>query len=337
MPTLLYVPSTLLSDSSSETITSIIVGGHPPDPIDVGSDIQVNHWVIYLQLASGGSIRLDMVPNVTPGERGTLFVSAIEYEPSIDFDGVIIFDKGTKLVRITTTAGINIAIDVLPQEALNMEYVRKFSNGEIRIPRVYRYFMSGEQGYIVTDFIDGGSLDAIPWSSRTIQERQYIVDQMMKAFDHMRTMRSSEPEPVGRGVPEGALFSVWGAGRTLETAADMETCFNAKLKFRGGEDVTGRFEDLGMCHMDIKLRNLAFDKAGQLWFLDWAWSGFFPPIFEHAGLVRIQEGWPDCEFAQDLLRELRRKPYDETLLALVLGVYEVNNGVFAGRHLISYD
>ncbi|KAI1521224.1 hypothetical protein PtrSN001C_012324, partial [Pyrenophora tritici-repentis] len=45
----------------------------------------VNHWVIYLQLASGGSIRLDMVPNVTPGERGTLFVSAIEYEPSIDF------------------------------------------------------------------------------------------------------------------------------------------------------------------------------------------------------------------------------------------------------------
>jgi len=86
-------------------------------------------------------------------------------------------------------------------------------------------------------------------------------------------------------IPMGGLFTVYGAGRTFQTAADMEPWFNHKLGILGAGNVTGMFEDLVMCHMDISLRNLILDKAGRLWILDWAWAGLFPQAFEKASLL----------------------------------------------------
>lgn len=62
----------------------------------------------------------------------------------------------------------------------------------------------------------------------------------------------------------GGLFTSYGAGRTFQTATDMEPWFNQKLRILGAGNITGRFDDLSMCHIDISLRNLVLDKAGVL-------------------------------------------------------------------------
>jgi serine/threonine protein kinase len=243
--------------------------------------------------------------------------------------------KGTKIIRLTSTAVLKIGVEVSLQEVLNMRHIHYHSNGRIHIPRVYRYFLSGGLGHIVMEFVDGESLDAVPWLKRTTQQRQCIISQVNDALDCMRSIKSDTPGPVGCGVPMGGLFTVYGAGRAFQSATDMEPWFNQKLKILGRGDVTGRFSDLIMCHMDIKLRNLILDKEGRLWILDWAWAGFFPPAFEHTSLEHIPAEDPNWEFAQDLLHELQPVWYDETLVKLLLDVYQVNDGPFGGSHIIS--
>lgn len=246
----------------------------------------------------------------------------------------LICGKGTRIVRITSAAVLKIGVEVRPQEALNMEYVFSHSNGHIRVPYVYQSFTSGNLGYIVMEFVDGDSLDAIPWSERTAQERQNIVLQVTESLLQIRSLRGCQPGPVGHGDPMGGLFTVYGAGRTFETAADMEPWFNRKLGIFGTGDITGMFGDLVMSHMDICLRNLILDKAGKLWILDWAWAGFFPQVFEKASLSHKRVDDPDFQFARDVLRELGQSKCDEPLLSLLLSVYQVNDGPFQGSHLI---
>ncbi|KAF2731939.1 hypothetical protein EJ04DRAFT_566408 [Polyplosphaeria fusca] len=116
----------------------------------------------------------------------------------------------------------------------------------------------------------------------------------------------------------GGLFSIYGAGKTFECATDMEPWFNQKLRIVGTGDVTGCFDELVMCHMNLSLRNFLLEKAGRLWILDWAWAGFFPPTFEIASLSHKRADHPDFGLAQDLLRELGKSSADEELLSLLL-------------------
>ncbi|KAF2865030.1 hypothetical protein BDV95DRAFT_265741 [Massariosphaeria phaeospora] len=91
--------------------------------------------------------------------------------------GPLMCDKGTRI------------------EASNMEYVFNHANGHIRVPYVYRTFTSGHLGYIAMDFVDGESLDAIPWSERTVQERHDIVMQVTEGLVHIRSLRRCQPGP----------------------------------------------------------------------------------------------------------------------------------------------
>ncbi|KAF2690370.1 hypothetical protein K458DRAFT_413144 [Lentithecium fluviatile CBS 122367] len=247
--------------------------------------------------------------------------------------GTLISCNGTKIVRITSTAVLKIGFEVGLQEALNMEYVSTHSNGQIRVPHVYRTFTSKNIGYIAMDYIDGHCLDAIPWSERTTQERQNIVLQVTEGLRCIRSLRHCQPGPVGQGIPMGGIFTVYGAGRAFQTAADMEPWFNHKLGIIGAGDVTGLFKELVMCHMDISRRNLVLDKAGKLWFLDWAWAGFYPQAFEKASLLHKRVEDPDFQFAQDVLRELGYCSSEESLVGLLLSVFQVNDGPFQGSHL----
>lgn len=114
-------------------------------------------------------------------------------------------------------------------------------------------------------------------------------------------MQGYTPGPVGSGIPMGGPFIIYGAGETSPTAADMEPCLNKNLKIYDTGDVTGRFKNLVMCHLDTSLRNFILDKAERLWIVDWAWAGFFPPEFEMASLLHRRTDDPDFEFVQQLL------------------------------------
>jgi len=264
------------------------------------------------------------------------FICAAKTGLPIPIHGLPSGIQGRNIVRIASTAVMKICIPPLPQEALNMEYVSKHSDGRIRVPHVYRNFFSGGLGYLVMEFIDGRSLDTIPWTERTAQERQNIILQLSEALQIMDSLRGNQPGPVGQGIPMGGLFSDYGAGRIFESAADMEPWFNHKLGIFGHGDITGKLkdEDLVMCHMDLCPRNLILDKAGKLWILDWEWAGFFPRAFEIASLLDKRPFYPDYEFCQELLCELRYSRHDDSLMDLLLHVYNINHGSFAASHII---
>jgi hypothetical protein len=249
-------------------------------------------------------------------------------------EGLPVSDRGTKIVKITSTVILKIGVEVYEQEALNMLYVSAHSGGQILVPQVHRFFTSNGLGYLAMDFIDGGSLDTVDWSERTLNSQENIVSQATNALKCMRGMQSDEPGPVGGGIPTGGLFTIYGAGTTFRTAADMEPWFNKKLDiFRAG-NVTGKFKGLVMCHMDFNLKNLVVDKTGKLWVLDWAWAGFFPPAFELASFRHIRTDDPNAKFVQGVLQKLKPTPEEEALLPLLLVVYQVNDSPFQGSHLI---
>lgn len=67
-----YFPSTLLADANALKVSAITLAADPPNPTEAGGAVYVNHWVIYLQLEQGASIRLDMSPNSSPHQPATL-------------------------------------------------------------------------------------------------------------------------------------------------------------------------------------------------------------------------------------------------------------------------
>jgi hypothetical protein len=78
MPNPYFIPSGLLDDTKDLTVLNIILAGHSPNPSARGSDTFVNHWTIYLEIPQERSICLNMLPNSTTGEPGTLFIERLE-------------------------------------------------------------------------------------------------------------------------------------------------------------------------------------------------------------------------------------------------------------------
>jgi hypothetical protein len=84
MPNPHFLPATLLTDSNALTVSKVLVAGHGPTLTEPGGSTYVNHWVIYLQVHQGGSVRLDMSPHHLPGEDATLIIKRLDYNVSND-------------------------------------------------------------------------------------------------------------------------------------------------------------------------------------------------------------------------------------------------------------
>jgi thiamine kinase-like enzyme len=89
----------------------------------------------------------------------------------------------------------------------------------------------------------------------------------------------------------------------------MESWFNNRLlvchHFRHATQLppgwfTSRFNTLVMCHLDIHMQNLVLDYDGNLWLLDWAFSGAYPPYFETANIMQ----YTPVELADYLLEQI---------------------------------
>ncbi|KAF2731940.1 hypothetical protein EJ04DRAFT_609594, partial [Polyplosphaeria fusca] len=92
----------------------------------------------------------------------------------------LIYDRGTKIVRILKAVVVKIGFDVLPQEAMNMEYIFRHSLEQILVSRLYLTFNFEGRGHIVMDFVEGECLDAKPWAERSIQEQRDIILQLKR-------------------------------------------------------------------------------------------------------------------------------------------------------------
>jgi aminoglycoside phosphotransferase (APT) family kinase protein len=205
----------------------------------------------------------------------------------------------------------------------------------LRVPRVHRSFQVedpstyfGTRGYIVMDYINGQQIDEC-WDSLDADARHSVVVQVTQMVRDMQSIVLPQPGPIAGGPSRGHLFTDYSAG-PFKCAREMEGWFNHKLEMcqyykRASQDLPPfKFTQFVLTHQDISPRNLILDDTGQVWMIDWADAGAYPPAFESAAL-QYQHGFPDFHesvlsllpYTQDSLevRQLRSIGFSLTTLA----------------------
>ncbi|KAL4808575.1 kinase-like domain-containing protein [Aspergillus unguis] len=227
---------------------------------------------------------------------------------------------GTTVVRLSETLIMKGGGSVMTSEAEMLRLIA--SKTSIRAPRVYRSFQVNDDtqyfgacGYIVMDFIPGQPLDEC-WNGLPSETQGDITVQVAEMIQQMQSVELSQPGPIGGGPCRGFFFTDYSAGPFMN-CAEMEAWFNDKLDIcksvrQARKDIPPfRFTKFVLTHQDISPRNLILDQHGQVWLIDWAYSGAYPPVFESAALS-IQPHFTD--FNEAVLSLIPRYPEDQRQL-----------------------
>ncbi|KMU91476.1 hypothetical protein CIHG_09229 [Coccidioides immitis H538.4] len=182
----------------------------------------------------------------------------------------------------------------------------------IRVPHVYRSFQVddpfeyyGTRGYLVMDYIEGRNLGDC-WMQLAAEDKADVISQSAAIISQLQSTVLPTPGPIGGGPCRGKLFTDYGAG-PFNSGSEMEAWFNHKLEIckrynQTPQDIPPfKFRKFVLVHQDISPRNMILDAAGQVWLIDWAHAGAYPPAFERAAVAE-QHLFP--EFNKMLLNAL---------------------------------
>ncbi|KAI9785386.1 MAG: hypothetical protein M1839_000405 [Geoglossum umbratile] len=195
---------------------------------------------------------------------------------------------------------------VLPSEAETMRFAT--ANTTIRIPKVHLSFnvpelsYFGTIGYIVMDYIEGVCLESC-WGNLDLRKRQDVVKQVSEIIQQLQSVQLDR-------LGQGRWFTDYSAG-PFASRQEIENWFNHKLTIcketeNARRDIPSfNFPTFVLTHQDISPRNLILDPSGQIWLIDWAFSGAYPPRFEAATLTD-QAQFPD--FSQQVLERIHMNP-----------------------------
>lgn len=220
---------------------------------------------------------------------------------------------------------MKFGLGVRRQEADSQIYARRFvDNTKLYIPEVLLFFeaqFSGcKMGFLVMEYVNGISLEGI-----NVQDRPDIAKRTIDAIQHLATIPVPEqgPGPVGIASPYGYLWSENGAGRTFSCVKDMDKWMNKRLEVVNQQPLSLAHHPLRMCHMDLVRRNILLLPNSSLCFVDWAFAGFFPSLFEiynFRELLYTDKAW----FQQLLDLWPKLDDYDEQTLQSLGIVASVN-------------
>ena len=183
-------------------------------------------------------------------------------------------EHGTKVVKISEEAVIKFGYHLEEQEVKNQQIAYELLNHHIvRVPLIYRFFTSGESGFIVMEYIKGQIIEPLEDPSR--------VRRIANILAHFTKIRGSRPGPLGGGFPRGLL---WPESEDLffKTVQDVESYVNSRLRHDDPKLVLEESE-LIICHLDIAPRNILWLEDDSICFLDWQSAGFYPRLFEFCG------------------------------------------------------
>ena len=116
--------------------------------------------------------------------------------------------------------------------------------------------------------------------------------------------------------PRGHLFNDYHTFRgPFVSLEELEDWCNDRLALLSKPLISLANLSLSMCHMDIAPRNIII-KNDNVYLIDWAWAGFYPPIFETSAIQHHQRHNPNDSFYANLLSITGLHLADSTLNAL---------------------
>ena len=182
----------------------------------------------------------------------------------------------------------------------------------VRVPRVHRYFMYGEIGYLVMDYVDGKQID-------TLSEDHYA--KLTAVLSHFREIKNDVPGNLsGRESPLGRPFPDNDKVPRFATKIEMQQWFNSRLLRHQRQISTLCFEksDLIFTHRDLAPRNILWSDDGTLTLVDWMSAGFYPAEFE---LCNPRESCDEV-FSQRLEQILETMSHvDQTMIDVLMQTY----------------
>lgn len=237
---------------------------------------------------------------------------------------------GNQLVKISEDLVVKFGLGVRRQEAANQSYARSCAdNAILYVPKVFRYFEAtltgSNMGFIVMEYVHGVNLHTLD-----VVESPHLADRTMAAIRHLASIPvppGQGPGPVGGGAAKGYLWSDSGTGRDLESIEGIENWMNQRLDIVSYPRISlAQQQELTLRHMDLVRRNICVLSDSSICFMDWAFAGFFPAIFEihtFRELLSTDQVW----FSQ--LLNLSPKPDDgDERILQCLGIPAVVNDRF---------
>ncbi|KAJ5118165.1 Aminoglycoside phosphotransferase [Penicillium bovifimosum] len=159
-------------------------------------------------------------------------------------------------------------------------------------------------------------MEAFDWNGLSRDTQGKIAAQVAEMIQEMHSIELLQPGPTGGGPCRGRFFTDYSAGPFMDTA-EMEAWFNHKLDIcksvhQAPNDIPPfHLTKFVLTHHDISPQNLILDQDEQVWLVDWAYSGAYPPVFESAALA-IQPFFTD--FNKAVLSLIPRYPEEERQL-----------------------
>jgi serine/threonine protein kinase len=195
-------------------------------------------------------------------------------------------DGGLSVIRISGDAVVKCGFGVSQFEAANQQRAYEILDPAIiRVPRVYRFFVSGLDGYIIMEYINGQPVSSI-------MDPDAYLEPMAKVLKLFEQVQRARPGPFHESVAFGQLWLDYDLIAPA-TISDIEEYYN-KRQLKNSTHLNLAGYPLVFCHLDIAPRNILVLEDGSLCLIDWNSAGFYPRLFERSALeinVRKENDW----------------------------------------------
>ncbi|KAK6521834.1 hypothetical protein TWF506_002038 [Arthrobotrys conoides] len=235
-------------------------------------------------------------------------------------------ENPTRIRRLSKNVLVKYGGEVLPSEAEALKLVATMTR--IRVPRVYKAIfrktestMFGIEGYIVMEHLPGTTLASL-WDTYDKPQQERVCAKIWDAILQLRQLKIDRSGPIGGGIAQGVLFTLYGAGpfdspKALEDwhSHKLDVCKRLKRIPHDIPNFTGKFRPpFCLTHLDLAARNILVDANGDIALIDWGFAGAYPPWFEirSFGMIDYTNPWS----YRAMMKEIMAGEYEEEVRQL---------------------